>query len=471
MDEVPLYPRRGQYPFQPPQTPGDRPLKVAIVYEVCFRFRVPIFRRLTDHPSLNVRLFLGSDVPGTKFINAPDLSGLDARILWTLKKLVNSSGRRVPLLFNPTLLFHLARFRPDVLLLSGGMLPNNLLCLLYAKATGTPIVWWSLGEVAQRDFKGLSGLYRRLTQWIERQATCYAGYSSMAIDYFLRQGYSAERCFNLVNVVDTELVQQRIESCRPKLERLRHDLKLDGKRVVLFVGSLTQTKGVDALVKAHARLGGERRQTRLLIVGDGPERPAVEALVDELGLRQEVVFTGAVYDGVEAYFQLGDLLVLPGTGGLAISEAMTHRLPVICSIGDGVEVDLIETGQNGYRVGPNNVEQLAARMSQMLASPKRLQAMGEHSRQIIDRRANIDRYMHEMLSAIHFAADKLLPRPQEGGDAAFHFAKRLLTLFSRSEKRLATGRASRLGDDRRRRFDSESGRTTPRRPRSAFLDQ
>jgi len=101
---------------------------------------------------------------------------------------------------------------------------------------------------------------------------------------------------------------------------------------------------------------------------------------------------------------MGNLMVLPGTGGLAISEAMAHGLPVICSIGDGVESDLIDVGVNGYIVEPGDEKQLADTIADIFSNPHRVSEMGQASLNIIRNRANIDTYMCEMLSAISYAA-------------------------------------------------------------------
>ena len=403
LDSIPRYPRRGTHPPDVSALPAGRPLKVAVIYEVCYRFRMPIFRRLSAEPGLRVRFFVGTGTPGTKVSNAPDLDGIDVNVLWTAKRNVASTGRNVTASVNPTLPYHLIRFRPDVLLIQGGMLGNNLIAWVYASVTRTPIVWWSLGQVAGRRFRGLSALYRNMVKWLEGRSTAFAGYSSMSIDYFVKQGYPPASCFNLVNVVDTELVERQIAQYRERRAELCRQLGLEGKHVVLFVGSLTETKGIDFLIKAYARLESLRPRLRLLIVGDGPQRNAAQQLTRQLGLEKEVIFTGAIYEDIAAYFQLGDLLVLPGTGGLAISEGMTHGLPVICSVGDGVELDLIDTGRNGYRVPPGDVDELAEKMAFALQSAERLQEMGRHSRNIITQFANINRYMSELLSAIYFA--------------------------------------------------------------------
>jgi len=405
-DSFPRYERIGDYPVEPPVTRDGKPIRVALVYAVCYRFRMPIFRRLSAVPSLQLRLLVGTGVPGTKLSNAPDRSGLDVRILWTIKKNTVSTGRSAVLFFNPTLPFHLMRFNPDVILIQGGLLPNNVLAWIYALLFRKPIVWWSLGEVRGRQFRGLSAVYRRMTKWVERRSTAYLGYSSAAIDYFLKEGYPRQRCFNLINVVDTDLVAKQMKETEHLVPELRERFQLNGQRVLLFVGTLSETKGIDTLIRAYTRLELLRENTKLLIVGDGPELEKAEQLALELGVDQRVIFTGAVYENVSAYFQVADLMVLPGTGGLAISEGMAHGLPIICSIGDGVEVDLVDEGQNGFHVPPLDEQALVDRMTEALSSTERLKEMGQHSLRIVREKANISRYLNEMMAGIYCAYEE-----------------------------------------------------------------
>ena len=316
---------------------------------------------------------------------------------------MKSTGRSVPLIINPTLLFHLFRDKPDALLIQGGMVPNNFITLVYAKLTGTPIIWWSLGRVRGRRFRGLSSLYQSLNVWIEKHATCWVGYSSESVRYFHDQGYDPSACFNLINVVDTQLIDEKIKTVGSRVIKLQNELQLHNKKVVLFVGSITDTKGVDRLVKAFNEVSKKHDDAVLLIVGDGPERESISNQVTELCIQKRVIFTGAVYDGIELYFQLGDVMVLPGTGGLAVSEAMVHELPVICGIGDGVENDLVQDGVNGFVVDTDDCQVLAEKIDFVISDKERLQRMGEASRGIIDDAANIQSYMREMLSAISYS--------------------------------------------------------------------
>ncbi|SDZ12296.1 glycosyltransferase family 4 protein [Tessaracoccus flavus] len=96
---------------------------------------------------------------------------------------------------------------------------------------------------------------------------------------------------------------------------------LEGRTVVGWVGTFHKFHGLDLLVEAYAAVERERRDTSLLLVGDGQDRPRIEALVDSFGLRQ-VVFAGAVpQDQVPSHLAAMDVasVVDPGTGSFHYS--------------------------------------------------------------------------------------------------------------------------------------------------------
>lgn len=397
------YPRRAPLPVEIPEYFDQRPLRVAVVYSVCYRFRMPIFRRLSSQGGLVVRIFVGTGYPGTKLTNAKDMSGIDVRVLKTFSKRVKSSGRDVIFSFNPTLFWQLFRYRPDVIVVQGGELLNNLSTLIYARLFRKSIVWWSLGEVRGRRFSGLSKAYRNLAQRLERRSDAFAAYSSAGVDYFLRQGIDARKVFNLVNVVDTELVKRNIEKEKDNVSSLRLRLGLNGRLVILYVGAMTVGKGVDRLLQAFARIVPNYPDLRLVLVGEGPMRGEAQELADELNVASFVHFVGDVFEGVSAYFLLGDLVVAPGTGGLVVSDAMTHCRAVIAGIGDGVETDLIDHGSNGFLLTTDSIDELADTMEKAICDRDRIREMGWKARDRIDEFANIDAYMNELLGAIWFA--------------------------------------------------------------------
>jgi len=379
-------------------------MRVALTYRVLPHWRVPVFRRLARWPGIHFRAFHGGDFPGTPTINGPDLSGFERRQMATIRLVRSSAGARAGLPLCPTLPWHLLRFWPDVILAEGNSnLLNNFLVFAYATLTRTPIVFWTLGELRhEHQLSRVQRLFRWITHGMEKRSAALLGYSTKALEYFDRQGYPKERQFRAVNCVDTDAVLNRIEGARPHVDALRTQLGLDGKRVLLFVGSITGSKRLDELAAIHARLRQRYPDLELLLVGDGEYRDELQRLVAEREY-QGVHFAGKVIDGVSKYFLLGDIFVMPSLGGLAISEAMAHGLPVLVTEADGCEVDLVEPGRNGYILPLGDQQAFEQTLAELLDDPEKARAMGQHSRWIIENRYNIHTYMENVVRALEFA--------------------------------------------------------------------
>jgi glycosyltransferase involved in cell wall biosynthesis len=126
---------------------------------------------------------------------------------------------------------------------------------------------------------------------------------------------------------------------------------------VVFAGRLIRDKNVDALLRALVPVRDEVPDLRALIVGDGPERPALEALARDLGLDGAVTFTGFFpdHDAVIAAMKASRVFVLPSTRegfGIAALEAMACGLPVVTADRPGNAArDLVRDGVNGFRSG------------------------------------------------------------------------------------------------------------------------
>lgn len=156
---------------------------------------------------------------------------------------------------------------------------------------------------------------------------------------------------------------------------------------LLFVGRLVERKGVHVLLDALAGVGGAP-PTRLTIVGDGPERGALEARAASLGVAKRVEFTGFVpADELQVRFAACDAFVLPAVTdakgdteglGVVLLEAMGYARPVIASAAGGI-VDIVRDSQNGLLVPPGDAAALAGAIRALGDDPllaARLGAMG-----------------------------------------------------------------------------------------------
>jgi glycosyltransferase involved in cell wall biosynthesis len=187
------------------------------------------------------------------------------------------------------------------------------------------------------------------------------------------------------------------EALKPKVsviptivEKAEGSARFDGE--VLFVGRLVKVKGVELLIDAMRLLPG----ARLVVVGDGPERAALER--SAAGLK--VKFEGMLpHDEVRAHFGRSAVLVqpslaegMPNTG----REAMAHGLPVVATAVAGVP-EIVVDGETGFLIVDRDAQVLASRIDTLLKEKATWERMSEACRAL----------------ALDYSPDRVLPRLEE----------------------------------------------------------
>jgi glycosyltransferase involved in cell wall biosynthesis len=159
------------------------------------------------------------------------------------------------------------------------------------------------------------------------------------------------------------------------------------------VARLSEQKGHLTLIEAASQLAAEGRKFKLILVGDGPLRPPIEAMIQQVGLTDHVEITGwATNSGVQQQILNAQVMVLPSFAeGLpvGIMEALALGRPVISTYIAGIP-ELVENGQCGWLVPSGSSEALADAMRTALeASPELLEKMGQVGRDRVARQHNI----------------------------------------------------------------------------------
>ena len=152
----------------------------------------------------------------------------------------------------------------------------------------------------------------------------------------------------------------------------------DDALVIGEVAKLWPGKGHDTLLRAFARVRAQHPQARLVFVGEGSERPALERLAQRLDVAADVRFLGFRRD-VAALTHALDIAALPSLFegmGRAVLEAMACAKPVVASRVGGL-VELIEDGVTGCLVPPNDVDALTAALERLLQEPSVRVRMGQ----------------------------------------------------------------------------------------------
>lgn len=279
------------------------------------------------------------------------------------------------------------------------IIPGGSVALIARLLTGTAYIVTAHGV-------DVFGLRSRPFRWLKKRVIQHAAVTSVASREMGNVlGIPRDELADLVVPmgVDAAGIRERVGTRRPQKGRF------------LFVGRLADKKGVDVLIAAVARIP----EAGLVILGDGPDRPKLEAVARSLGIADRVEFRGRA-DGREVIDELrvAFCTVVPsrvGAGGdadstpLTMSESMAAGVPVIASRLGGL-AETISSGENGILVEPGSVDDLTDAMQGLLsASAEDLErltdAAWERMQGRLDIRYTRDRYDAFLQEALRRTTD------------------------------------------------------------------
>lgn len=166
----------------------------------------------------------------------------------------------------------------------------------------------------------------------------------------------------------------------------------DDDFVVIYLARLTYQKDPLTLLRAFEDIKRDCPKARLFVVGDGELKPEMLAFVQQHGLQDQLVFTGARND-VGAVLNMADAYVLPSLWeglSLAMMEAMSVGLPCICSDLEANR-ELITHGQNGLVFPVGNHQILARQLRKLYHDPALRTRLGREAKEIVHQHFTFDR--------------------------------------------------------------------------------
>ncbi len=183
---------------------------------------------------------------------------------------------------------------------------------------------------------------------------------------------------------------------------------------LLFVGRLTAQKGVPILLAALAQALAVRPDLTLTLVGDGPDRPALEAQAHSLGLSEAITFMGyRNQDEVADLLAASSALVLPSFAEgvpVVLMEAMAAGLPVVATQIAGIP-ELVQDGISGKLVAPSDEDALAEAIVEVVNSQEQAEAMGLAGRRRVSAEFNLTTEASRLAGLVRWARHGG-PRPQ-----------------------------------------------------------
>ena len=198
--------------------------------------------------------------------------------------------------------------------------------------------------------------------------------------------------------VDLEIFKPS-EKDRTLLKKLR---LLDTSKIILTVCRLSHEKNLEMLIKAFNKIN--IKNTYLVIVGDGLERPYLEQLVKRLNLTNKTRFVGNRAD-IERFYSIADVFVLPSTYegfGQVFLEAMASGVPCIGLKSDYPKISvacdgIIIDGRTGYLADPYSIDDLAEKIEKIVSNDALKHKFGMESRKICEEEYTWDKSVESLL--------------------------------------------------------------------------
>ena len=173
-------------------------------------------------------------------------------------------------------------------------------------------------------------------------------------------------------------IQAKAELQPIDLEKRRH-YAMDHERILCHISNFRKVKRVEDVVEIFRQVQ-ERIPAKLILGGDGPERPLVERMAREMGICNKIIFTGKVRE-TGPILEIADLFLLPSeteSFGLAALEAMAEGVPVVSSNTGGIP-EVNRHGFSGYLSNVGDVDAMSKHAIHILSDDARLQAFREQS--------------------------------------------------------------------------------------------
>jgi glycosyltransferase involved in cell wall biosynthesis len=368
------------------------PLRLAVVLSHPTQYYSPWFRSLGSEPRLDLRVFYLWDF-GVAERHDPRFGrtvrwDLDLLEGYEHEFLPNTAARPGAEHFfgfrNPGLRRRLAAWRPDAVLLFGYKWASHLQVVAWAAAAGIPLLFRGDSHLIGRPAPaGVKRLALRLLFSRFAAALCVGAANR---EYFRAFGMPAERLFFAPHSVNAAHFDPLRPETQEGAQALRRHLGLPpAARVLLFAGKFVPAKQPAELIAAFLRVGAP--DLILVMVGDGAERPRLEALAAAAPAGPHgppVRFLPfANQSEMPARYLLADAFVLPSRGGyetwgLAVNEAMHLGVPCLVSTHVGCQRDLVSPGETGWVFDPAQPDGLAAALRAVaadLGQPERRAAL------------------------------------------------------------------------------------------------
>lgn len=357
-------------------------IRLAIQQRVIPAYRAPFLELLAKQPEIELGVIAGSPQPGEMIKIVDQLEGVN----YQFTKNIHLLHGKFYFCLQPQFSEWVKNWQPDILIVEANpRYRSTPSALRWMKSQNKPVLGWGLG--VPHSSGPLSFIRNNARKQFLKSFESLIAYSKRGAQGYIQAGFDPKNVYVAMNATASS-------PTNPPPNREIWDE--DYTPIILYVGRLQPRKRLDSLIKVCSQLP-EKIQPHLWIVGDGAIRSELESLAAKTYPKTK--FWGETFGAeLDLIFNQADVFVLPGTGGLAVQQAMAHALPVIVAEGDGTQSDLV-TDENGWNIASNNSQALMDAIISALSSPEKLRQKGLGAYQTVKTRVNIDQMVAVFLKA------------------------------------------------------------------------
>jgi glycosyltransferase involved in cell wall biosynthesis len=257
----------------------------------------------------------------------------------------------------------------------------NLVARTASRQAAVPVVT-TFHSMLRYDYQSRWEAYtaRILTLLTNGKTDCFIAVSRAIKEDLIRMGVPEAK----ITVIYNGLDQARLSASSPNPD-IKEQLQIDpGKRVLAVVGRLHSVKGQSYFLEAAQLLLPRFPDLLFLLIGEGPDRPAIEQKIKDLKLEQNVFMTG-FYPRMNDLYPAIDILCMPSLmEGLpfVLLEAMSFGIPVIASRVGGIP-EIVRDKINGLLVSSRDSAELARAMSELLSDRELAARLAANGRETV----------------------------------------------------------------------------------------
>lgn len=366
-------------PFHNRPDGSRRRLRVAVVYPFFPHYRAPVFRELLERGE-NDYWLVGDTQSVEPGVNEWQPENR-ARFIRARCRSLGSSF----VVQDELIRLSLRRDLDAFVFLANPYFPSTWIAAAIARLRGKRVLFWTHGWTrAERGLKSwLRSTFYRLSHGLLL-------YGHRARRAGLSRGFASDQLHVIYNSLDYEAHKRLRQQVTPERIQSLKQSRFDdpGLPLVVCTARLTRRCRFDLLIEAQARLAREGHRINVLLIGDGPEKSALEAQAGRL--KVPVTFLGACYDEetLAGWTKAAHVTVSPGKVGLTAIHSLAYGTPVITHSDpetQGPEWEAIQPGRSGDFFRPGDAADMARVLRHWTSGAAPSDAARESCAEIVER--------------------------------------------------------------------------------------